>query len=373
MAKRILFILHTPPPTHGSSVVGKTIKDSVIINKAFECAYINLGTSLTIAEIGKNPLSKIWRYIDTVTQVLMQLLTNKPALCYLAITVNGPAFYKDSLIALLVKLFDVRIVYHFHNKGVRIRQHIAIYNFFYRKVFKNTYGILLSKQLYSDIEKYFTTERVYFCPNGIRNHLNLPNKKLKNKNLVIGYSSKVKILFLSNLIVSKGVFVLLDALKILHEKLLPFHCTLVGDEGDISGQQFNNAVLKMGLTQQITYVGKQYGVNKEAFFTQADIFVHPTYNDCLPLVLLEAMQFSLPVVSTVEGAIPSVVENDVTGLLVPQKDSLSLAVKLEKLIVNPALRKQMGQAGRGKYEKEFTLSVFEERMMEILSKIAKRY
>jgi len=50
----IFFILHIPPPVHGSSVVGKAIQDSQVINQSFDCRYINLGTSRTIDEIGEN-------------------------------------------------------------------------------------------------------------------------------------------------------------------------------------------------------------------------------------------------------------------------------------------------------------------------------
>jgi glycosyltransferase involved in cell wall biosynthesis len=59
----------------------------------------------------------------------------------------------------------------------------------------------------------------------------------------------------------------------------------------------------------------------------------------------------------------------VTGFLVPQKDVQALADKLEILIKNPELRKQMGASGRKEYEEEFTLERFEGRMVEILKEV----
>ena len=56
--RKILFILHLPPPVHGSSMVGKYIKDSKNINTSFDAQYINLSTSKTVDEIGKNPFIK---------------------------------------------------------------------------------------------------------------------------------------------------------------------------------------------------------------------------------------------------------------------------------------------------------------------------
>jgi glycosyltransferase involved in cell wall biosynthesis len=363
---KILFILHLPPPVHGSSTVGQYIYESKIINNAFECRFINLSTSRLINEIGKKPIQKIGRYFSILCQVFKQLICFKPQLCYLAITAKGYAFYKDALIALMAKAFKVPLVYHFHNKGVSTRQHKAIDNFLYRRVFKNAHAILLSKYLYPDVEKYFTPERVHFCPNGI------PDINFRQKTLDKKQNKKTEILFLSNLIESKGVFVLLEACVILKQKGLAFHCTYVGGEGDVNAKQFQEKVKELGLTDQVVYAGKKYGEDKEEAFAKADIFAFPSYNETFGLVNLEAMQFSLPIVSTFEGGIPEVIEEGKTGYLVPQKDVEKLAEKLEILIKNPDLRHRMGIAGRIKYENQFTLSVFENRLKDILTTIIQR-
>ncbi len=363
MRKHILFILHTPPPVHGSSVVGQYIKESEIINQAFDCKYINLGTSHTVDEIGKNPLQKIGRYFSILWQVFTQLIRFRPNLCYLAITAKGTAFYKDSLIALLAKGFGVRMVYHFHNKGVSTRQHKALDDFLYKSVFKNAHAILLSKYLYPDVEKYFTTDRVHYCPNGI------PDIEKREKRKEKRLNDKVELLFLSNLIESKGVFVLLEACSILKQKGLSFHCTYLGGEGDVNAQQFHQKAKELGVTDQVVYVGKKYGVEKEEILSEADIFAFPTYYETFGLVNLEAMQFRLPIVSTFEGGIPDVIEDGKTGFLVPKKNTIALAEKLELLISNPELRNKLGKAGREKYENEFTINLFEQRLKDILSEI----
>lgn len=363
MKTKILFILHTPPPVHGSSVVGKAIKLSPVINEAFECSYINLSTSRAIDEIGRKPFTKIGRYLIIIIAVLKQLITNNPNLCYLAITAKGPAFYKDSLIALLVKGFGVRIVYHFHNKGVSAHQQKAFDDFLYRSVFKKAHAILLSKYLYPDVKKYFTTDRVHYCPNGI------PDIDFKQMKLDKRQNREVELLFLSNLIESKGVFVLLEACEILKQKGLAFHCTFAGGEGDINAKQFQEKVKEFGLADRVVYVGRKYGKDKEEAFVKADIFVFPTFFETFGLVNLEAMQFSLPIVSTFEGGIPEVVEDGITGYLVPQQNAQALAEKLEILIQNPALRQQMGESGRIKYENDFTLDRFENRLTDVLQSI----
>jgi|SRR5690554_631972 len=93
------------------------------------------------------------------------------------------------------------------------------------------------------------------------------------------------------------------------------------------------------------------------------------HNETFGLVNLEAMQFCLPVVSSFEGGIPDVVEDGVTGYLVPQKNVELLASKLEDLILDSSLRIRMGRAGRQKYLNEFTLERFETRLKQILDDI----
>lgn len=366
MKKKILFILHIPPPVHGSSVIGMQIKNSTKINDEFDCLYVNLGTSVSIDEIGKRGFIKVFRFASIWFTVLRQLIIFRPGLCYFAITAKGSAFYKDASIVFLMKIFGVKLVYHFHNKGVSTRQDKWIDNLLYRFVFKNNDVILLSKYLYPDIQKYVPNERVHYCPNGIPDLEGDKLVSLKNE-----VKRTVEILFLSNLIESKGVFVLLEACAILLKNQVSFHCTFVGGIGDVNEDQFNEKAQKLHLDKSVVYLGKKYGIEKKSEFEKADIFVFPTYFETFGIVNLEAMQFSLPIVSTFEGGIPDVVEDGVTGFLVPQKNATALADKLEILIYNPEIRKQMGIAGREKYEREFTLDTFEATLTYLLNTIVK--
>ncbi|MFA5299569.1 MAG: glycosyltransferase family 4 protein, partial [Lutibacter sp.] len=178
-----------------------------------------------------------------------------------------------------------------------------------------------------------------------------------------------EILFLSNLIESKGVLVHLEACEILKNKGIDFHCTYVGGEGEITSRFIEELINVKGLTENVHYVGKKTGDEKNKYFFNSDIFSFPTYNETFGLVLLEAMQFSLPVVSTFEGAIPEIVENGKTGFLVKQKDAVALAEKIELLINNEALRQEMGQAGCEKFKKEYTLTSFETNFTAILKSL----
>ena len=154
MKQKILFILHLPPPVHGSSIVGKYIHDSQIINKTFSTHFINLSTSKSINEIGKNPLLKISRYLKVLVLFIRQIVKFKPDLIYLAITAKGIGFYKDFPIAIIAKLFSTKLVLHYHNKGVNTRKSNFFDNKLYKLLFKGTKVILLSELLYDDVKKY---------------------------------------------------------------------------------------------------------------------------------------------------------------------------------------------------------------------------
>jgi glycosyltransferase involved in cell wall biosynthesis len=383
--KNILFLLHIPPPVHGSSVVGQIIKDSRLINSKFKCSYINLLASQNVAESGTINIKKLLGFAVTLYKVLVTLSQKPPNLCYLALTTTGAAFFKDLLLVALLKLFRIKRIYHLHNRGISLHQNKAIYRICYKFVFKNAEVILLSRRLYSDIQSFVPKTNIHICPNGIpfpiqNSEINEMQPKLQIKPSrepgIIKEQGKdsnriVQILFLSNLIESKGVYNLLEACALLKKKEISFECIFIGGESDISASQFKDRVNQLELNRYVYYQGRKLGKEKEQAYLNADIFVFPTFysNECFPLVLLEAMSYSLPVISTFEGGIQDIVEDGHTGFLVTQKDVEALANQLENLIKNPRMREQMGMAGRKKYEKEFTLDRFENRLKEILQQV----
>jgi len=362
MSKNILFILHCPPPVHGSSIVGQSIKNSSKINNYFECRFINLLLSRTIDDTGKAGFFKIMRFIGVWTKLLIEIFKKKPDLCYLALTTTGVAFYKDVLLVALLRIAQVKRIYHLHNKGISQQHYNKINKFLYGFIFNGADVILLSNALYYDIKSFVPESRVSICPNGIEDAF--PDFVPRN----IEIESKIKIIFLSNLIESKGVFVLLDACSLLQQKNIDFECDFIGAEGNVTISEFNKKVNQHQLNSKVHFLGKKYGNEKNNILQNADIFAFPSYysNECFPLVLLEAMSAGLPVVSTFEGGIPDIVQVGITGFLVPKRDSIALSIQLEQLILSPQLRFKMGDAARKKFESEYKLETFERRLIEIL-------
>ena len=370
---RVLFVGTLPPPVHGSAVVSQQIKDSKLINDSFRCDWVNLGTSRSTDEIGKKTLAKPFRLLGALCRELWLLMTRRYDLCYLAITCHGKGFLKDSPFMLLARLFCKKRVIHQHNKGMSKDVDRWPYRWLLPLCYKNAKVILLSWHLYSDIEKVVPRKNVLICPNGIPVKVDDNANANENENRANSCRTDKqripRLLFLSNLIESKGVLVLLDALKILKDSGYSFVCDFVGGKTkEIDAKRFAYEVERRGLDELALYQGRKYGEEKEEAFERTDVFVFPTYyaNECFPLVLLEAMQHGLPIVTTEEGGIADIVNNGVNGLICERQNAESLAACTAILIEDSELRTRMGENGRKIMLERFTEEIFEEKILNCL-------
>jgi len=359
MKPSILFILHMPPPVHGASMVGKYIHDSEVINDTFDCHYLNLSLAKDLNDIGKGGIRKLKEFYKLLVLIRKQVKSIKPQLCYVTPNAKGGAFYKDFFVVMLLKAMGQKVIIHYHNKGVATRQNRFFDNLLYRIFFKHLKVILLSENLYQDIKKYVNQKDVYICPNGI---------PMQKNSFLVSEEEEYNILFLSNMMEEKGVWDLVEASTILRKNEKLFKCHFVGKWSDITEEKFINEINKRGLKEYVFAYGAKYGNEKNLFLQKADVFVFPTYynNECFPLVLLEAMEYSIPCISTHEGGIPGIIEEGKTGFIVKKHSPQQLAEKIEYLIDHPDVCREMGKAGNEKFQREFTLEKFEERMKEVL-------
>ncbi len=118
--------------------------------------------------------------------------------------------------------------------------------------------------------------------------------------------------------------------------------------------------------QKLERMAAEYGVKDSLFFlghrddipelmAAMDLMVHPTTGEAFGLIFLEAMTQGTPIVATNTGAIPEIVSDRETGLLVPPRDADELAHAISYLLERPDLLRKYGQKGRKRYENHFTV------------------
>ncbi|MBI2910192.1 MAG: glycosyltransferase family 4 protein [Chloroflexi bacterium] len=157
-------------------------------------------------------------------------------------------------------------------------------------------------------------------------------------------SDKVNLLFVGHYRPRKGVDHLVDAFCRLNAENAVLH--LVGKKED---PQYFERIVAMarenGLEDRIIFHGQVDRDQLSHLYSQADIFVFPSLQEGFGIVLLEAMSYGLPIVASNVSAIPELVIDGENGFLVPPADPDALAAAITKLIEEPRLRREMGEAG----------------------------
>ncbi|MEY2540683.1 MAG: hypothetical protein QOI22_285 [Verrucomicrobiota bacterium] len=167
------------------------------------------------------------------------------------------------------------------------------------------------------------------------------------------------IIAIGRLIGKKGFGDLVQACDLLKKRGRDFRCEIIGD-GPL-GDELCARIAEFGLTTQVSLAGPKTQREIVERLASARVFVLPSVvdpdgaRDNLPTVIMEAMAAGLPVVSTAVGGIPEMVMHDETGFLVQPGDPMSLADAIERVIVDLPLAKRLGQRGRERAEKLFSI------------------
>lgn len=160
----------------------------------------------------------------------------------------------------------------------------------------------------------------------------------------------------------KGTDVLIDALSLLTKRDVPFRAVLAGN-GEV--EEAKSQAAKLGVADRIDFPGWVGEAEADALLNRADIFVLPSRAENQPVSILEAMARALPVVATRVGAIPEQVSDGTSGILVDPGDAKQLADAIERLIVSPDLRANMGQAGQARFARDFSVAACAQRFAAV--------
>lgn len=360
---KILLFIKIPPPITGATLINKFIADSKVLHDSFNCRTISAKYTDSLEELGIASAKKLILFLIYFIKLYIQLVSFAPKVIYFQITPLGMSFIRDMIYVTLIKLFRKKIIFHLHGKGIKdVVKNNKFKKDLYKFVFNNSYIICLSELLKNDIHDVFNG-KVFIVNNAI--------EKSNNKTLIKSKNDMVTLLFLSNLIIKKGILDFIDSLEILISKGINFYAKIIGDEKDLSKEDLIKILKQKKLVNNVEYLGPKYKIEKETEYINSDIFVFPTQYDVWGLVILEAMQAGLPVISTYEGAIPEIVDDGVTGFLVEKQNPEALSEKIEILIKDRELREKMGKAGRKKFLEKYTLDIFEKNMKNVFDEVLK--
>jgi glycosyltransferase involved in cell wall biosynthesis len=127
-------------------------------------------------------------------------------------------------------------------------------------------------------------------------------------------------------------------------------------------------VRELGLEDAVLLPGR---VEPAAWLARADVFAHTSRWEGFGIVLLEAMLSGLPVVATRVSAVPEIVVDGETGILVPVGDEVAIAAALSALLADPERRQRLGEAGRGRARAEFSVARMTDRTMALYESVGR--
>ncbi|MEJ2615463.1 MAG: glycosyltransferase family 4 protein [Ignavibacteriaceae bacterium] len=363
---KILILAQIPPPYHG-----QLIMQQYLVNATWEWCekiFVQLDFSKSAAEVGNFRFNKIFRLINIVIKVWRIRLKGKPDIIFYP--PSGPhkiPFYRDVLILVFTRWCTRKIVFQFHAGGfdILLKKLNPIEKHLAHIAYKNANATIILSPKFKDEIKWIKPKKVYVVPNGIKDHFKFSTAVKSNINdtaiLTVGMISE-----------AKGIFISIETARILKEKNYKFIWNFIGSFQSVElKQEIESKILKYGLMDFVNFPGSLFGKEKISIYSNADLFCFPSFdNEAMPLVLLEAMMMSLPIVATNWRGIPDVIDNKKNGLLVPIKDSIKLAEAIEKIINNRELRNKLAENARKKYLSEFTIEKHLKRMEDVFKEVA---
>lgn len=289
-------------------------------------------------------------------------VTGKAQLVHIHMAEYGSVLRKGLIVA-LASLFRVPVVLHLH--GGRFPKHFEdakpLSRWAIRHMMEMTSEVVVLGEYWRNwvVTTFPAVRRVTLLHNAVPGPETIPER---------AEDGPVRLLFLGRLIKLKGIDVLLDALASEVCRNRSWQLTIAGD-GDL--ETYRAQAKALGLEERVRFTGwlDQTGCRKE--LVQAHVLVQPSMFEGLPMSVLEAMANGLTIVATPVGSVGDAIADEETGLLVPPGDRTALAEALARVIDDAALRRRLGQGARRRFERQFDIAVYRERIIEIYRRNAR--
>lgn len=332
MAKTVLMLGTSPSVKGGITAVVATLRGAGFFDRA-RVRYID-----THVETGG--LDKILQFGRALMRTLGALLRGQVTLVHAHVS-SGASFWRKSMLLAIARTFRVPTIFHLHSgafdsfasRGGSLRAAVVRYT-----LERSSVVIVLSNRWSEWVHTFAPAANVRVLPNPV----NVPHRAGGGSEPDKKTSSK-RVLYLGLVSESKGTFDLLRAWQHFSQDV-PGWRLVIGGYGETD--RMISEVQRLGLADSVDFLGWVAGSDKERELAHASIFVLPSYNEGMPVSILEAMAYGTPVIATAVGGIPDMIRPEADGILVPPGDIPKLAGALVRLATSRELRHRLGSSGR---------------------------
>lgn len=352
MKLRILFVAQTPPPYHGQAIMQKNLLDQKW--DWCEKVHVRMAFSTEIRQVGKFSLLKIFE----ILRILFRAHRFKKGMKYDALFYpptgdSRMGFYRDVLLLPLLRKWADKTVFQFHASGFdRLWDSLnLIQRWVARKAYLHPDLVLVLSESSKASVAHLQPKCIEVLPNAIAD---VGVRKRRNKSV----SEPLRILYVGALLRSKGLKELILAFKSIDDSI-DVGLDVIGEYSDRDFEHEIDRIIRYLPEGRIcNFHGRKVGQEKENLFRDADIFCFPTYYglENQPVVILEAMMFGLPIVSTKWAGIPELIVHGHSGILVEPRNISELTNALNRLALNRSLRESMGDRARLEFEQKYDLN-----------------
>jgi len=358
--KKILLVIHTPPPFGGGEIQAQNLKD--YFNKK-EDYFIYDYSRKKHSRSNWSKLFDFWAILAGIwwqIKVIYLLFYLRPRKIYFTLPKSFQAFMRNATVIPFAKLTHTKILgelpgtsFLFLNRGKGIRYHIGL--FFLRQIDEIRF---LSPRIASLHASYKFKKPVI-----IENGISFAGKKYVDPEVF--KRPVLELLYIGAIERSKGIFNTLEALKICSERNVRFHFHIVGYWPDSTEEKEAISYIETHkLKNLITLHGILTDEPKWDLLSRCSILVHPTYWDGVPLTILEALAAGLPVISTRVGGIPDTIKNGVNGTILNENSTEELSNVLMHYNNNREELLTISENNRALFKERFDLKIFLHNMEE---------
>ena len=362
---RFLLAGPLPPPEHGQSLMFEMLCGA-LRGRGYDCRIVNIQ--------GKNPSSlgrlSLRRSIETLLSVgrFASGALSRYRRVYITVSRSRPGFMRDMAMICIARLRGCRVAIHVHggNYDVFYRSQPRFWRFLIRHTLRRTQRILVLSERLRGMFDFDPTlkERIAVVANSL---FFTPNAALRGRRL--RPNRPVRLLFLSNLIQSKGYVEALEAVAILRRTTtIPLKAVFAGrflaspdDPAPMPPKEaetrFHEYVAANRLENVVRYAGPVVGEEKRHLLETSDFFLLPTryFTEGQPVSIIEAMAYGCVVIATDYRAIPDMVIDGVTGMLIDLGRPERIADAVRRIAAEPDRYAAMSRAAVERYEKYFTM------------------